>query len=300
MGNLLLCKDTTVEDLGTTNNLNVVLSPDFYWFRNFDIPTNKNSEILSSLPLLFSEIVSNNYPIEYCYSKNNSGSYDCYAFNKNLIIEKLSNLGIKKNNIKSITFLENQTNEKIFSLQNRVFMKNDDKPYFKVPKQLLKNQEVIKIDFSDLSKSGLNIFKLVFTKTKTNNFKFKLFIIANLFMVSGLLLSIYSLIDYNEKLNYKLNETLKKYNISKSIKKNNINLENLKEKDVKFNLYSKKQNEVFDIISSNNLKVKSFKFEDNLFVLELYTGNVEFLNDKFKSKFVSSKFNNKTIEVTLW
>jgi hypothetical protein len=86
-------------------NVNIVLSPEFYWLRVFDLPINSKKEVLEVLPSLFEEFidVSNK---KYYVKKLNDNKYLCFAYDESIIIEAIKNANISFSQINNIYFAQ--------------------------------------------------------------------------------------------------------------------------------------------------------------------------------------------------
>ena len=114
-----LSKDAT---LNSDEKVDLILSPEFYWCRSFDIPVTRVSAALKFLPTLFEEIVTKGTYNYFCIKKSDS-SYLCFAYESQVVIEHIKNSGLSLNQIRHIYFAQTQMEDfSEFCIDNKKFV----------------------------------------------------------------------------------------------------------------------------------------------------------------------------------
>lgn len=93
-----------------TLKVDIVLSPELYWCRVFEIPIKKVKKARKALPILFEEILPHN-DFEYTCYKNSEGLFISFAYSNSEIIKAILNSGLNLSQIKNIYLAQGQMNE---------------------------------------------------------------------------------------------------------------------------------------------------------------------------------------------
>lgn len=88
-----------------TGKLNIILSPQLYWVRYFELPLNSTKEVLEILPNLFDEYILEN-DLSYYTVKQKDGRFVAFAYNKTKILEYLKKASISVEQISNIYFAQ--------------------------------------------------------------------------------------------------------------------------------------------------------------------------------------------------
>ena len=74
---IFLCSNTKIE---TSFKVDIILSPEFYWVRIFDIPVKNITQAKNVLPTLFEDIVDSISDLSYQVIKLEDNKYLCFAY----------------------------------------------------------------------------------------------------------------------------------------------------------------------------------------------------------------------------
>jgi hypothetical protein len=294
---ILLQKDS-IHDV--TTNINVILSPTFYWTRIFEIPINSKKEALTVVPNLFEEFITAGI-YAYEIQKLEDNKYLCFAYNENTILDSLEKAKIKLKNVENLYFAQNEflafNDEVAIEYGNEKYIYQND-VLIKVPNNLLLNvnTKIIDIESLKLSKKTISINKTSkYIENKTA------YALSSLLMVFSCLIFFksYLIMDEIKTFETKKSELYSKYNLlpsqlqTKSVIKNYKKIENT-------NVNFREKFEYFvNFKNKMNAKLENIEYAGN--TLTVYYSNTtlntvkNYMNKKYKV--VSITTSNKFIKV---
>lgn len=119
----------------TNAKVNLVLSPEFYWVRIFDIPVDNEKKVFALLPSIFEDILPSG-DFDYSVSKLTENRFLCYAFDNAVILESIKRSGLNTSQVNSVYFAQTQMNDyECFMVDDCTFM-YDKEILIKVPQSL--------------------------------------------------------------------------------------------------------------------------------------------------------------------
>lgn len=234
---LFLEKNTT--KIIPKGKISLILSPEFYWARFFELPVKSVSSALDILPALFEEFLPIN---DYSYqaTKVNDNTFLCFAYNNDEIFNHIQKLKIPISHIKNIYFAQNEfqsyesfvLNETVFIYVNSILVK--------VPKNIaFKNAPIINNNFEELKlskiKVGLKLYKSLIDK------KYIYSLLVLLFLLSCV--NIYKTLVYKQEINKNKKEVLsisKQYNLPSTMLQTNSIIKNY-DKEIEKNIKLREQ-----------------------------------------------------------
>ncbi len=166
----------------TEDHFNIIISPEFYWFRVFDIPTDSKRKIQKLLPTLFEDILPDS-DFEYHSIKLQDKKYMCFAYKTNDILEGIKQSGLSISKLNNIYFAQTELKDYApFSMNGSSYILQNDS-LIKIPSQLSKdeysNLDIKKIELSN-NKIKLNIHQnLINTKN--------IYLLASIFLTIALI-----------------------------------------------------------------------------------------------------------------
>ena len=112
-----------------TTNINIILSPEFYWVRVFDIPIESKKEALNSLPMLFEDFI-NIDGYKFYIVKLEKNKYLGFAYNEENIKKAIKDSGIQIKKVQGIYFAQNEItnnieNETLLTIEDKNFLLKD-------------------------------------------------------------------------------------------------------------------------------------------------------------------------------
>jgi len=210
---IFLTKKTKVD---FKNKVDLVLSPEFYWVRKFEIPVKNEKEALKVLPTLYEDILPDE-DFEYYCLKTDESKFICFAYNNNTILEHIKNSGLQLSQIRTVYFAQFQMESyESFEIDENAYVYEKD-ILIKIPKNMILDIESLS---NELEGSQFNNHKI--------NMKFYSNVINSKYIYSlvillGLLVAINALRYYSfDKENNNINERISKIKKNKNMPKTNI------------------------------------------------------------------------------
>ena len=77
-----------------TSKVDIILSPEFYWVRIFEIPVKNTTQAKAVLPTLFEDLLLKVTDLSYQVIKLEENKYLCFAYINKKIFEAIKNSGI--------------------------------------------------------------------------------------------------------------------------------------------------------------------------------------------------------------
>ena len=132
---IFLCSNTKIE---VSNKVDIILSPEFYWVRIFDIPVKNITQAKHVFPTLFEDILDNVSDLSYQAIKIEENKYLCFAYINKKIYEAIKNSGINLSYVNSVYFAQNECKSfKQFTVEDKSFLYTQDDVLVKVPNGIL-------------------------------------------------------------------------------------------------------------------------------------------------------------------
>ena len=134
---VFLSTNTKIDD---SEKVNIILSPELYWVRIFDIPVKNITQARHVLPTLFEDILTNVSELSFQVVKLEENKYLCFAYINKTIYEAIKKSGISLSLVDSIYFAQNECKKfKEFTFENKSFIYSPDDILIKVPNNILSN-----------------------------------------------------------------------------------------------------------------------------------------------------------------
>ena len=265
-----------------TSKVDIILSPEFYWVRIFDIPVKNIIQAKAVLPTLFEDILSKVGELSYQVIKLEENKYLCFAYMNKKIFEAIKQSGVNLSLVNAVYFAQNECKDfQQFFVDDKSFLYTNDNILVKVPNEMLSQ----KVDLNEfihsinLSSNKVNI------KLYNNYFNQKqlYILIAILSFVS--LINFSKIISYSSEIskqNNKIEELIKLNNLPSSM----IQIDSIINSNKKIAQLEIRKREALEYILSNGtFEIKNLELQNDLL-------NINFLNvDKQKiDEFISKKY----------
>lgn len=273
---------STNSKIQTIDKIDIILSPEFYWVRVFEIPVKNIMQARHVLPTLFEDILENTTELSYQVLKLENNKYLCFAYINKKIYEAIKNSGISLSLVNGIYFAQNECKGyEQFKSENKNFLYTDDGILIKVPSSLASNSVELSetIDSIILSSNKVNI-KLYNNVLSTKQIYS---IISVLVIVS--IMNIYKLIDYQNEVEI-LDNKIEKIKIESKLPNSLIQTNSILKSNNKKIKNEKIKREFLEYIFINpSLKLK--KITLNRDIITLIVTN---LDKKSIEKYISKKY----------
>lgn len=137
------------------NKVDIILSPEFYWVRIFEMPVKNISQGKHLVPTLFEDVLESTEKLSYQIIKLEDGKFLCFAYENKKIYEAIKNSGINLSFVNSIYFAQNELKDILsFVYENKGFIYTSDGILVKVPKNLIVEKIDLKQELKKISLSS--------------------------------------------------------------------------------------------------------------------------------------------------
>ncbi len=285
--NLFLTKKSYFK---TKEKVNLILSPEFYWVREFEIPVKNKKEAMNFIPNLFSDILPNDV-FSYFAIKKKEGKFLAFAYKSDEIMNYAKRSNLELVQILNVYFGQTELKEiNAFNISGDSFQYTSDEVLVKLPFSLENNELTNeKLTSLNLSKHRIKIefYNSLMDKKYITSFIAILSVIAALnFFKYAIYLKNIDIVQMKEnqlKQNYKLpSSLLETESILKSMRKKF-------KKDEKLRLLI---GVILDYKQHDrSASFRKIIFNSKEFVLEFKNINKNKLESYFKSKFKKVRIN---------
>lgn len=253
-----------------TSKVDIILSPEFYWVRLFDIPVKNITQAKAVLPSLFDDILENENELSYQVIKLEENKYLCFAYINKKIFEAVKNSGINLSLVNAIYFAQNECKDfRQFCVDDKSFLYTNDDILVKIPNEML-NEKVKLNDFIDrinLSSNKIDI-KLYNNLLSSKQIKIVL-IICSIICVANF--SKYFV--YENEIS-KLDEKIEKIKVSNNLPSSSIQADSIINSNKKIAQKEiNKREAIVYVLANNMMEIKSISLESD--VLEINILNMD-------------------------
>lgn len=276
---IFLCSNTKIYE---NSKVDIILSPEFYWVRIFDIPVKNIVQAKAVLPTLFEDILLKVKELSYQVIKLEDNKYLCFAYINKKIFEAIKNSGINLSLVNAVYFAQNECKDfRQFIVEDKSFLYTDDNILVKVPNEMLSQ----KVDLNEF------IHSVTLSSNKIDIKLYNNFLNTKQIVLVLIICSIVSILNFSKYFSYK-NEISKQDEKIQEIRALN-NLPNSSiQTDSIINSNKKiaqkelnKREAIFYILSNNKIEIKDITLEND--VLEI---NVLNTDKKKTEEYISSKY----------
>lgn len=278
--------------------IDIILSPEFYWVRKFEIPVKTETQARHVLPTLFEDVINDTTVLTYQVIKLEENQFLCFAYNNKKIYEVLKKSNIPISNITSIYFAQNECVKfNTFEVDSLKFMYTSDGILIKVPSQLLTDTMDLKKVIHNINLSSHKLQIKLYNDVVSSKYYYYLFIIFVVLIV----VNAFKYFNYSNELTKLENQMIKTKELNKlpsSMIQTNSILNRYEKTIVKEN---KKRDALAYIMSNSRFSLKNIDINNDVMSLE-YLAVDKNKVDKFiskKYKILSSKMNSFTLKVRI-
>ncbi len=155
---------TKTSNFSFEESVDLILSPELYWVRIFDIPLPNEKQVLSVVSTFFEDFIDvENY--KYYIKKQEDNKYLCFAYDESQIIDLIKSAGLNLSQVGNIHFAQNEfksfpenefVSESSFKIDDSYYIYQDN-ILIKVPSSFISPLEVQTIDLELVSLSKYKI-----------------------------------------------------------------------------------------------------------------------------------------------
>lgn len=289
---VFLCSNTKLE---IDHKIDIILSPEFYWVRIFDIPVKSLTQARHVLPTLFEDILESTSELSYQVIKLEDNKYLCFAYINKKIYEAIKSSGINLSNINSIYFAQNECKDfNQFVVEDKSFLYTNDNILVKVPNALISEKIDLKEHIDEINLSSNKIEIKLYNNILTTKQIYS--ILAVCFVLS--LANFFKIYDYKKEILI-IDNKIEKIKENSSLPSSILQADSIIKKYKNIASSEIKKREALEyILSNNDFTLKDVELDD---VLILNYENVdkkkveEFIKKKYK--IISSVANNLNLNI---
>ncbi len=191
---VFLCKDTKIN---RTDKTNIILSPEFYWVRIFDLPVKSVSQAKSLLPPLFEDICQDVDNLSYQVIKLENDKFLCFAYENKKIFDTIKNSGINLSLVNGIYFAQNECEGlQSFFIKEKAFSYTQDGILVKIPKNLLENAVDMEEEIHKINLSSHKVNIKLYNNLLNNKQIVPIIVICCVFI----LINLFKIVDYSNQI----------------------------------------------------------------------------------------------------
>lgn len=288
---VFLCLDSILE---VDSKIDIILSPEFYWVRIFEIPLKNEKHALNVLPTLFEDLIDVDDDLNYSLKKLEENKYLCYAYSNNKIYEYLKKTATNLSLINSVYFAQEECkDQRVFSVDTKAFMYTEDNILVKVPSNFFQDIKPLDLESLSLKSSNVNI------KLYNNSFNLNtLYTLVFVFLCFSVI-NFYKLFEYKDELSYLENKKIELLEVSKipssMIRANSI----IKAYELRAQKEVRKRKALHYILSNKKFKLRNVNLDND--ILDLTFENVDkrllesYISKKYK--IISSRVNALSLNI---
>lgn len=282
------------------NKVDIILSPEFYWVRVFEMPVKTISQGKQLVPTLFEDVLESTEKLSYQIIKLENGKFLCFAYENKKIYEAIKNSGINLSFVNSIYFAQNELkNFPSFVYDNKGFIYTSDDILVKVPLNLIGE----KVDINEILKNIVLSSNRVDIKLYNNLLNSKQIYVLLIAMVLLIFTNGVLIFDYKKSidtLQHSKIELFKSSNMPNSLLQTKSIIDSYKQ-EVKVEV--KKREALEYLLSNKDFKLISFNMDKNRLNLIYERADKkrieEFIGKKYKISSLFVKDLNISVEVIL-
>lgn len=276
---IFLCSNTKIYE---NSKVDIILSPEFYWVRIFDIPVKNIVQAKAVLPTLFEDILLKVKELSYQVIKLEDNKYLCFAYINKKIFEAIKNSGINLSLVNAVYFAQNECKDfRQFIVEDKSFLYTDDNILVKVPNEMLSQ----KVDLNEF------IHSVTLSSNKIDIKLYNNFLNTKQIVLVLIICSIVSVLNFSKYFSYKneiskQDEKIQEIRALNNLPNSSIQTDSIINSNKK--LAQKELNKreaIFYILSNNKIEIKDISLEND--VLEI---NVLNTDKKKTEEYISSKY----------
>jgi hypothetical protein len=290
---VFLCSNMKIDEI---SKVDIILSPEFYWVRVFDIPVKNITQAKAVIPALFEDVLQEVSELSYQVIKSDENKYLCFAYINKKIFEAVKDSGINLSLVNAIYFAQNECRDfRQFCVDDKSFLYTSDDILVKVPNEVL-TQKVVLNDFIENINLSSNKIDIKFY----NNFLSS----KQIYMVL-IICTIISIINFSKYFVYKneiskLDKKIEKIKVSNNLPSSTIQIDSIIKVNTKIAQKEiNKREALFYILSNNSVDIKDIILQGDVLDINLLNIDKKKIEDYISKKYkiISSTSNNLILNI---
>jgi len=238
-------------NISIIDKVDIILSPELYWVRVFDIPIVNKNEALKVVPTLFEDFLEIE-KYKFYIDKIEENKYICFAYDEELLIKTIEDANLNLSQILNMYFAQHEcVKYKTFKVRDEYFL-YDNNILVKVPKQFIDIESIEELEVNSIT---LSAHKIYIDKTNQYIDNKSIYILSSIFLIISLI-NFTKSIGLNNQINQlseqKINIT-KEYKIPSTMFELKSIIKTLERKDDK---QIKIRNDIQNILGSTKKRIK--------------------------------------------
>lgn len=287
---------STNTKITSTQKVDIILSPELYWVRIFEIPVKSTTQARHVLPTLFEDILTNVSELSYQVLKLEDNKYLCFAYLNKTIYGAIKKSGISLSLVDNIYFAQNECVKlKEFTFDNKSFLYSPDNVLIKVPNSMCLNSVDLNENINKLELSSNKVDIKLYNNVLSSKQIYSILGIC-LFIC---IINFYKFFDYESEINkfeQQINSIKKSSNLPVSLLQTNSILKkysSIISKDVR------KREFLEYVLSNNTFKINNINLNKDIVTVN-FNSSDKIKVEKFiikKYKIISSTINSLELKV---
>lgn len=287
---------STNTKIATTNKVDIILSPEFYWVRVFDIPVKNISQARHVLPTLFEDILETVNQLSYEIIKLEDNRYLCFAYINKKIYEAIKLSGINPALVNGVYFAQNECkNFEQFFIEDKSFLYTSDGILVKVPNELLSQKTDLSKQLDKINLSNHKVDIKFYNKVLSSKQIYALIATCIFFA----LINVIKIVDYKNSTE-KIDEKIASLKANSSLPESILQTNSIIKKYKKIATKELKKREAFEyIVKNKEFKLSSLELKKDVLNLDFKNTNKS-KAEKYilkKYKIISSKQTNEKLNI---
>lgn len=284
----------------TAFKVDIILSPEFYWVRIFDIPVKNITQAKNVLPILFEDIVDNTSDLSYQVIKIEDNKYLCFAYINKRIYEAIKDSGINLSLVNAVYFAQNECKDfNGFSVESKGFIYTQDGILVKIPASLLKENVDLNEHINEINLSSNRVDIKLYNNILSS--KQIYFIIAVCILVSFVnFIKIYSYKSESSLIEKQIEQEKQISNLPSSLLQVDAIINKYKAIS---NIEIQKREALEFILQNSNFELNSLELDKDILILNMKNKNKkrdeDYINKKYKIILSQIKDDNLEIRIKL-
>jgi len=264
------------------SKVDIILSPEFYWVRIFEIPVKNIFQAKQIIPTLFEDLIDENGDLSYQVIKLEENKYLCFAYINQKIFEAIKESGLNLSLVNRVYFAQNECKEfSQFFIDGKSFLYTNDGILVKVPNEVITKSLDLKevINSINLSSNRVDI------KLYNNFLTPKQINVVLLFCLVLLVLNFSKYFSYSNEIS-KIDEKIENLKKINNLPTSMIQIDSIISSNKKISQKEiEKREAIFYVLSNKDFEVKNIELQNDVL-------SIDFLNvDKEKIiQHVSNKY----------
>lgn len=294
---IFLCSNMRIIE---NSKVDIILSPEFYWVRIFDMPVKNIVQAKAVLPTLFEDILVKVGELSYQVIKLEENKYLCFAYINKKIFEAIKNSGISLSLVNAIYFAQNECKDfKQFSVEGKSFLYTEDKILVKVPNEMLTQKVQLNEFIHNINLSSNKIDIKLYNNLLNSN---QISIILGIFIIVSIVNSFKYFI-YKSEIS-KIEDKIEQIKMVNNFPVSSIQMDsiiNLNKKIAQKEI--NKREAISYILENNKIEIRNITLDNDILKIDVLNTDKKIIEEyiSVKYKIISSTIKgfNLNIEVQL-